>query len=572
MTFTPSQAAHPIDLITERTMPVLPARLIVGAVAAGVTAFSIDPRVGLVWLAAAASAEAWTWRATRPQRQRQPLVLSERRIYIASLVWMNMVWCSLAIVVWRRGLDYRLAAVVLLAAQMLHAQTFTNRSWTVFAIVGGFPAATLLGLVGLDTQVSARAHVLDVVAATGMLTYMLRAAQVDARQRNGLDASRREAEAANAAKSHYLAMMSHELRTPLSGVLGVARSLGDAHLDEDHQRRVETMVGAGEAMLRMLNEMLDLSKAEAGKLELDEQPLDLQRKLDNVLSLWRSVGEAKGLTLTGALAPDVDRWQIGDPGRLTQILNNLVGNAVKFTERGEVRVAIALSGDRLRFTVSDTGIGLTADQAARLFQPYVQAESSTARRFGGTGLGLSICRTLVEAMGGTISATGRVGIGSTFTVHLPNRPTEPPAAIETRGVAATWLLKGRRILIVDDHPVNCTLVKLTLEPFEVEVITADGGAAALTVLEATEVDAILLDVHMPNLSGPETLRRIRTKGLVSTETPILALTGDVRPEQIALRLEDGFVAVLPKPFHPDQLLQALTDALADGEPGASVTG
>ena len=245
--------------------------------------------------------------------------------------------------------------------------------------------------------------------------------------RAALEAQTERAESANAAKSTFLTVMSHELRTPMNGVLGMARALEGSRLTARQREHVRLMVSSGESLLTMLNGLLDLAKIEAGRLELEEAAFDLHVLVREAMGLWEEAARAKQLDLVLDVAPGAPRMVSGDPTRLRQVLANLISNALKFTEAGQVTLAVrtlCVVGDdaSLEFTVSDTGIGMTPEQLARVFEPFAQADAATARRFGGTGLGLSICRQLTELMGGEIHALSTPGGGSVFRVRLALPP------------------------------------------------------------------------------------------------------------------------------------------------------
>jgi PAS domain S-box-containing protein len=377
-----------------------------------------------------------------------------------------------------------------------------------------------------------------------------------------------EAAAANAAKSEFLAHMSHEIRTPMNAVLGLAQVLERESLAPNQRDMVGRIRTAGQSLLTILNDVLDLSKIEAGQLRIEPRPFDLATLLANVDSLMGQAAHGKGLALRvepPALPPGL---LLGDGLRIEQILLNLVGNAIKFTERGEVAVRVQVhevsdARLRLRVEVRDTGIGISAEALARLFTPFTQADAGIGRRFGGTGLGLSICKRLAELMEGTIGADSRPGLGSCFWFELPldrvvdavatvapvSQPVAPPSGPR---------LPGMHVLVVDDSAMNRDLVERALALEGATATLAADGQQALEVLKsgAQGFDAVLMDVQMPVLDGLAATRRIRGE-LGLTALPVIAFTAGVRDDQQAAARAAGADDVLPKPMDLEQMTQLL---------------
>jgi len=377
--------------------------------------------------------------------------------------------------------------------------------------------------------------------------------------------AKEEAEAANRAKSTFLATMSHEIRTPLNGVLGMAQVIAADVLTPQQRERIDVVRQSGEALLSVLNDVLDISKIEAGKVELESVDFDLGALAGGLDANFGSLAGGKGVTLTFEVDAPAGLYR-GDPTRLRQILNNLISNALKFTDAGDVRVAITHSEGWLTVVVSDSGIGMTAHSLQSLFDPFHQADSSTTRRFGGTGLGLAICRELTELMGGSIEVDSAPARGSTFTVAIPLAWTGAASAdmAEAEEGHAGYPWMGRvRILAAEDNAVNRLVLKTLLQQAGAEPVMVGNGAEAVEAWKAEAWDAILMDVQMPVMDGPTATVAIRRLEAETgrPRTPIIGLTANAMSHQIAEYLMNGMDWVETKPIDIRKLFDALAAAV-----------
>ncbi len=464
---------------------------------------------------------------------------------------LAVVFGWLAIPVWQTGTPVGAAgAVLLLSGSIITALMGAEGCLTAFA-ASATPHLTYLLVTplvagGTDDPVMP-------FFAAGVGLFCLTVAMVFLWSRRTLEAeraARRAAEAQTAAKSAFVAMVSHELRTPINAILNGAEAL------ERDGSEASLIADAGVMMRALLNDLLDLSKIEAGRMGVEVVDYDLPTLIADTVDFWRRAAEAKDVSLALEGAEALPRWVRGDPMRVRQVLNNLLSNAIKFTAEGVVTVGLRLKEPGLvGIDVRDTGPGLSEGQIERLFSPYEQAGIETARAFGGTGLGLAISRDLARLMGGELYAVNAAEGGARFTLRLPIPPGMAPAAPEP-DEALALREEAPLVLVVDDHDINRRALRQMLEAFGARVETAEDALSALALAERNIFDAILMDVRMPGVDGLEATRRLRASR-ANKATPVIAVTGAVSPEEIAACREAGMTGWVEKPVNARDLYAAL---------------
>jgi len=384
-----------------------------------------------------------------------------------------------------------------------------------------------------------------------------------------LETARDQAMTADRAKSEFLANVSHELRTPLTAILGMADLLADDTLAGEQRHRVERIQEAGRTLLALLDDVLDLSRVEADRLELSPEPFELRAEVERVVEMLAPKA-ARGVSLELELEGEVPEWVRVDGRRLRQILVNLVGNAVKFTTKGQVTVRVTTEGARTRLAVEDTGIGIPEAAQARIFQPFQQVDASTSRRYGGTGLGLAISARLVRSLGGDLQLESREGEGSVFHFTLALEPCAPGqaprAADDLTPIAEERPLS---ILVAEDNPVNREVITGLLERLGYAPVVTENGVEAVAALDLQPFDVALVDIQMPLMDGMAVARAVSDR---PDRPALIALTANVMAHQRERYLRAGFERVLPKPIDPRALRDALLDREGPGEARRAVTG
>ncbi|MFN3815342.1 hybrid sensor histidine kinase/response regulator [Brevundimonas sp.] len=606
----------------------LPIRMGVSVVGVLVFAPIIGAGLALAWIAAYFVVQLIDALACSPITSGRTETLSLWRKLIAwpAIAASTLVYGFFALPLWNLGgLAGGICAVLVLTGGVMNALMVSGRSslmlglylTPLFLYLAGTPLLMLAEGAG-RAEATAAAVVAFTILAFALAAYTgnARLAESERQAQRDSDRRRREAEAAVAGKSAFVATVSHDLRTPLSAILAGAHEL-EAKARDAASRENAALIGeAGRMMKNLLDDLLDHAKLEAGRMEVEARPFNLRQVLSRTIRLWQREAAEQGLKLRLEGASQTPDWVVGDPTRIRQVLNNLISNALKFTQDGTVTVRIrAWDQDgsvALTLDIIDTGPGMNAAQLARLFTPFDQTGDAVSARHGGTGLGLSISRDLAQLMGGWLTARSARGEGATFTLALtlprtsaPNAPLmaapeardriaqSRPLAVERRPEKPDRIAsppdmvspapdpasmpppvvpeqpetevadRPLRVLVVDDHEINRRAVQLILTPLAVELASAADGMAALKVCEVQTYDVIFMDVRMPELDGRETTRRLRAGDGPNRATPVIAVTADTAQEDIDACMAAGMDYFVSKPLTPAALLGALDHVLAE---------
>ncbi|HYG27987.1 MAG TPA: ATP-binding protein [Caulobacteraceae bacterium] len=503
----------------------------------------------------------------KPPQTPSLAILTAITLYVPSA----LVFALLGPILWANGGHYGPALGLALMASSLTNLIAVSRSRLAF-VVAAAPYALFLVLMplldwgkttGVETGTMVFAVVVILFNVIGAWSTTQEARRAEQEAIREFDQRRREAEAAVEAKSAFVAMICHELRTPISAIAAGASEL-ERTGSGARKTQAQLISHAGQMMRTLLDDLLDLSKLEAGRMTVERLPMDLRRTLAEVMHMWKPQAQAKGVRLRLEGAAQLPQWVTGDPTRLRQVLNNLLSNAIKFTEEGSVtlRVTAEPLGDgrrKVSMAVADTGPGMTPDQIERLFTPFDQLDAGTARKHGGSGLGLAISKELARLMGGELTAQSQAGKGATFTIALTLEEAEAPAAEQAPTAVEA------RVLVVDDHAVNRQAIAMVLAPLGITPELSTSAEEGLERLAHEPFDLVLMDVYMPGMCGREATRVLRSQPGPNRETPVVAITASATPKDWDACLAAGMNGYVGKPIDPAQLY-GVVEAVMSGRP------
>ena len=570
--------AHPFDELVERLRKDLLSRLAAALALTAIVVSIVSPAWGCAWLAAVflnEGIESWLGRTQRAGRMALDKVIT---LFCLNHVFGGLVWATGALSVATVGdIGPVLVSLAVLVGGLTHVIA-TSIAYVRAFLCAAIPLALGIAAVPVVLAIQGDATAHDVLLASlglsMLLIYAASAAWQSYQRERKLVHYLGQVAVASTAKSRFLATMSHEIRTPLNGIIGLTEVLQKSVTDPAQREIIDLVQTSGHTLERLVSDVLDSSKIEAGKLDLAPGVFDLRKTIETAAYLMRSRAQEKGLAFDLRFTPAADGAFIGDAVRIRQIVSNLTSNAVKFTETGAISVEVDVqpaddgAADVL-IQVRDTGIGFSAQTAARLFGRFEQADSSISRKFGGTGLGLSISRSLAEMMGGGITATSEEGRGSTFRVslRLPRAsaadslsPVEDaPGAGEAAGPGGAL-----RVLLAEDNAVNQRVIRLMLDAFGAELSIVDNGAQAVEAVRVGSFDVVLMDMMMPEIDGLAATRAIRALEQATSRprTPIAMLTANAMAEHVAAALAAGCDSHIAKPVTGASLLAGIEAAVA----------
>lgn len=556
-----------------------PSRIISGCLAAGVIGFGLGYRTALAWLASFLIAEGLAALATRNFGKGRPGARADRAAFMFAAIPVNGSWAALAALLWLNGSpQLKIAAVAIWCGQLVFMQQYRHQPLALLILSGVAPIASLIIFPfffasGADPATQAmRWSLVLLIGITINVALRNRAAarRMDQLTRGLRDERERALEAARA-KSTFIAVTSHELRTPMNGLLGMAHALERSNLDPAQRQQVELMIKSGDSLMQLLNDVLDLSRVEAGKVELAPEVVDPRAIVSDVVDAWRDAAEAKGLSLFARYDTEVPAWVRADPLRIRQVLTNLVSNAVKFTAQGHVRVSVSAEAagpdeQLIRFSVCDTGPGVPPEAADRVFDSFTQADETISRGYGGAGLGLAISRSLARQLGGDLVLRPGSGPGACFVLSVRAPLSQAPVAPEPEPQVDDEALGQIHVLMAEDNAVNQLVVRTMLEPAGVALTVVENGQEALEAMTQQHYDCVLMDINMPVMDGITALAAIRQGKAGDPALPVIALTASAMAGDRERFLGMGFDDHLGKPVKPMDLITAIIRAVNPDPP------
>ncbi|WP_454717550.1 ATP-binding protein [Caulobacter segnis] len=549
-----------------------PSRIISGCLAGGVIGIGLGYPTAMAWLASFLVAEGLAMLATRNFGKGRPGSRFDRAAFMFAAIPVNGSWAALAALLWLNGPpQLKVAAVAIWCGQLVFMQQYRHQPLALLVLSGVAPIASLivfpfLFMPGSDPATQAmRWSLVLLIGITINVALRNRAAarRMDELTRGLRDERERALEAARA-KSTFIAVTSHELRTPMNGLLGMAHALERSNLDPAQRQQVELMLKSGDSLMQLLNDVLDLSRVEAGKVELAPEIVEPRAIVSDVVDAWRDAAEAKGLQLFARYDTEVPAWVRADPLRIRQVLTNLVSNAVKFTAQGHVRVSVSAETEGeeqlIRFSVCDTGPGVPPEAADRVFDSFTQADETISRGYGGAGLGLAISRSLARQMGGDLVLRPSTS-GACFALSVRAPLAQAPAAPEPEPQVDDESLGQIHVLMAEDNAVNQLVVRTMLEPAGVALTVVENGQEALEAMTQQHYDCVLMDINMPVMDGITALEAIRAGRAGDPALPVIALTASAMAGDRERFLGLGFDDHLGKPVKPMDLITAIIRAV-----------
>ena len=566
-----------LDEVAMDTHRLLPSRLIPASLTTVAAIFAVGVPVALCWLASLVLAEGLARVATRQFRPGVRGALRLRAAFVLAALPINLIWAGLGALMWfAPAPELKMAAVAIWVGQIVYTQNFRHQPGALLAVSAITPMASLLvfPLFFYDAHGTAanvaRWGLMAVVLTTinVMLANRAAARRMDDLTR-GLREERERALEANRAKSTFVAVTSHELRTPMNGLLGMAYALDRSNLNEAQRRHVRLMIKSGDSLMQVLNDVLDLSKIEAGKVDLDHVATQLPELVRATGDAWRDAAAEKGLWLRTEIDPSAPDWILADPQRIRQVLMNLISNGLKFTSQGGLTIRLSASPPdvdgtyEIRLRVIDTGVGVTAEFHNRIFDSFTQADNAVSRSHGGTGLGLTISRALARQMDGDLTLESGRGGGAAFAFTLRATPVAAPMILDEEVTEDDDApnFADLRILMAEDNAINQLVVRTMLEATGVALTVVGDGQAALEALKIGGFDAVLMDINMPVMDGITALGAIRSGAAGDPAIPIIALTASAMSGDRERFLTMGFDDHLGKPIRPADLLSAICAAV-----------